>query len=160
MAEQRQKKHHILLCVDGKNITLELYPAALWPQCSSREDEYRVRIDGRWHSPTGKFSFLSMSAVGALVASLLAGGVPLEEETPPPLVRHLLVSVACGDCLDGMPFNSRKGYVIADPFRGADGRWYVDVLVGAQAMRALCHDVDPVEDRRNKKLLQQMQEHQ
>lgn len=158
MAEQRQKKHHILLCVDGKNITLELYPAALWPQCSSREDEYRVRIDGRWHSPTGKFSFLSMPAVGALVASLLAGGVPLEEETPPPLVRHLLVSVACGECLDGLPCESRQGYVIAEPFRGADGRWYVDVLVGAQAMRALCHDVDPVEDRRNNKLLQQMQE--
>lgn len=153
MAEQRQKSHHILLCVNGKNVTLELYSAALWPQCSSRAGEYRVRIDGRWHSPAGKYTFLTAAAVGALVASLLSGERALEEEAPPPLARHMRVRVACGECLDGLPCETRQGYVNGAPFRGSDGRWYVDVLVGAQVIRALCHDVDPIADRRNQRLM-------
>lgn len=160
MAEQRQKKHHILLCVDGKNITLELYEANLWPQCSSREDEYRVRIDGRWHASAGKFTFLPLPAVGALVAALLAGEKPLEEEAPPRLLRHMLVRVACGECIDGLPCETLQGYIIAAPFRGIDGRWYVDVLAGAQVIRALCHDVEIIPDRRNTKLLQQIEDNQ
>lgn len=160
MAEHRQKKHHILLCVDGKNITLELYEANLWPQCSSREDEYRVRVDGRWHSSVSKYTFLSLPAVGVLVAELLAGEQPREEEAPPRLYRHMLVSVACGDCMDGLPSDTHQGYVIADPFMQADGRWYVDVLAGSQVIRALHHDVEIIPDRRNTKLLQQIEGNQ
>lgn len=142
-----------MLCADGKNITLELYDAALWPDQSSQEGEYRVRIDGRWHSPAGKYTFLPASAVGALVSRLLGGNQPAEEETPPPLVRHMRVHVDCGECLDGLPCETHLGYVHAAPFCGVDGRWYVDVLVGAQVIRALCHDVNPIAERRNQRLL-------
>ena len=73
MAEQRKKSSSILLNIDGKNISLELFPSEEWPNEPSGEGLFRVRIDGKWHSPFGKYTFMTMSRVGELVAGLLAG---------------------------------------------------------------------------------------
>ena len=145
MAESRQKTHHILLSTDGKNITLELFDAREWPDQSSNDNEFRVRIDGKWYSPAGKYTFLPYAAVGLLFASLLSGQEPVEEETPPVTLQpRQRVRVHFGDCVRSIPSRTTQGYVAAPPYRGIDGRWHVPVSTfdGIQAFP--CHDVEAV----------------
>jgi hypothetical protein len=145
MAEQREKSHHILLSSDGNNTTLELYTADQWPNCSSQPDEFRVRINGKWYCPAGKYTFLGYEAIGRLIGSLLSGVEPFEEEEPPKFQTRQRVSVSFGDCVMTVPVHTQGGYVAAPPFRGVDGRWRVPVTVydgGTQPF--LCHDVMPV----------------
>lgn len=89
MAEERVKTGTILLSVNSKKITLELFPADAWPAQNTGDDLYRVRIDGRWYCALGKYTFLTLAAVGELVASLLAGGVPVEPEALPEWIECL-----------------------------------------------------------------------
>ena len=144
MAEQRQKTHHILLSTEGKNITLELFDAREWPDRSSNDNEFRVRIDGKWYSAAGKYTFLPYDAVGRLIASLLSGQELLVEEPAPVYGRHQRVRVHFGECVGSMPLQSQQGFVAAPPYRGVDGRWYVPVSVFGGTEVYLCHDVEPV----------------
>lgn len=126
MAEERIKTGTILLSVNSKKITLELFPADAWPAQNTGDNLYRVRIDGRWYCALGKYTFLTLAAVGELVASLLAGGVPVEPEALPEWIRKgVEVRAQYGECLEGMPLNAYRGYILADAQLGPDGRWYV-----------------------------------
>ncbi|MDL2315480.1 hypothetical protein LJC59_00155 [Desulfovibrio sp. OttesenSCG-928-A18] len=142
MAEQRQKTHHILLSTDGKNITLELFDARLWPDKSSADNEFRVRIDGKWYSPAGKYTFLPYAAVGGLVSRLLSGREIFEDDPAPALRVKQRVRVHFGDCIDGIPMRCTGGFIAAPPYRGVDGRWYVAVSVFGGTETFLCHDVE------------------
>ena len=73
MAEPRKKTHSILLSISGRMVSLELFDACLWPDQNTTEGLFRVRIEGKWYSPNGKYTFLSFSAVGGLVAQIMAG---------------------------------------------------------------------------------------
>lgn len=142
MAEQRQKIHHILLSTDGKNTALELFDAREWSKQSSNDGEVRIRINGKWHSPMGKYTFLTMDAVGGLVATLLNGVTPPEEETPPPFTVGQSVRVYFGECEQSIPLRSERGFVAAPPYMGIDGRWYVAVSIFGGTHAHLCHDVE------------------
>jgi hypothetical protein len=144
MAESRQKKHHILLATDGKNIVLELFEAGLWPAQSSNDGQFRVRIDGKWYSPVGKYAFLHYAAVGALIARLLSGQEAFEEEAPPAVTKNQRVRVHYGECIRSIPLSSELGWTVAPPYRGIDGNWYVFVrTVGGTAAYPCC-DVDVI----------------
>ena len=142
MAEQRKKSASILLYADGKIISVELFVASLWPKHSSVDGEYRIRIDGRWYSPEGKYTFVKFAAIGELVARLLEGKEEFQEETMPEFQKNQRVRVHMGECLESLPIYTLSGYVFAPPFRGVDGRWraYVTTPDGTQAH--LCHDIE------------------
>lgn len=145
MAESRQKAHHVLLSTDGKNTALELFDAALWPEKTSNDGEMRVRIDGKWYSPAGKYTFLPPLAVGELVARILSGLELFEDEAPPVALKPpQRVRVSFGECVEGLPVQSQSGHVAAPPFRAVDGRWYVHVFVFGGTRAFPCHDVEPL----------------
>ena len=123
---------------------MELFDAREWPEKSSNDNEFRVRIDGKWHSPMGKYTFLSHEAVGRLVAALMSGQELPENEQPPDLATRQRVRVFFGDCVDSIPVRSQRGFVAAPPFRGIDGRWYVAVSTFDGTETYLCHDVESI----------------
>ena len=145
MAEQRTKTHGILLSVNSKRHVIDLYSAELWPEHSAGDDLYRVRLDGRWHCPMGKYSFLTPAAVGALVATLLTGGAAAEaEEMPEWIVPGLEIRAHYGECVQGMPVEFLRGYALDTPQLGPDGRWYVFCHIYGKGRRFLpAADVEP-----------------
>ena len=125
MSEQRQKTHSILLRAGGKALaSLELFPSGQWPEQSGGDALFRVRVNDAWHSPTGRHSFLSLDAVGELVAELLCGDTMPQEDPVPYLPHKAEVQIY----LEDMPMVSR-GWVHAPPHQERDGRWYVWVWV-------------------------------
>ena len=149
MAEPRQKSHSILLTIKGKVTLIELFEAALWPECSSAEDEFRLRIAGKWHCPLGKYSFLTFEAVGVLVASLLAGeGVP---NSPRPDMEYGdLISAGYGEVFQGVPLETVVCRVVYPPHLGIDGRWYVWVNTPDGQACVLVDDCKMLEKRRRR----------
>jgi len=140
MAEHRQKTHSILLRTEGKNYSLELFDSREWPEENGGEGLFRVRIDDVWHCPTGKYSFLTWSAVGELVAALLdtgeGDGLPPEEPAP-----FLPVKADVSVYLDGS-LKNETGSVRTEPYQKRDGRWYCQVWVfGRGALEFCCNDV-------------------
>ena len=138
-----------MLAVDGKNITVELFEASLWPNVSSADGEYRVRIDGKWYCAAGKYTFLSWPSVGAILARLLSGQEEFKEDPPPVFEKFQRVRVWVGECDgDGVPRVYTGGFVAAPPLRGIDGRWYVAVTTFDGTAHYPIHDVDALEARR------------
>lgn len=148
MAEQRKKSHSILLTINSKVVSLELYDAALWPNVSSSEGLWRVRIDGRWHTSTGNnYCFLTMPAVAELIATLLNGGVaPVPALPPEGFYLKARLRVHYGDCVGGLPIECAQGSLLAMPCIGADGRWWVWVsLYTRSGVRRMMVPVENVE---------------
>lgn len=146
MAEERTKTHSILLSVNGKKTCLELFPADAWPMQNTGENLYRVRIDGRWYCALGKYTFLTLAAVGELAASLLAGGVPVEPEALPEWARKgTEVRALYGECLDGLPLHTFRGYILEEAQQGPDGRWYILCQLYGKGRRFIpAADTEPV----------------
>ena len=143
MAEQRKKTSSILLATEGKIISIELYDAMLWPEHSSREGLSRVRIDGKWYCPHGKYSFLTLGAVGELLTDLQTGEDVFALEERPNLCMRQRVNVLHGDCVGGLPIQKRRATIIAPPWRGADGCWHVFVSTSDGFVREVpCRDVE------------------
>ena len=136
MAEQRKKSTSILLRTEGKNISLELFPSDQWPEENSGEGLFRVRLNDVWHCPTGKYSFLTRSAVGDLVAALLNGGVLPEEESAP----YFPIKAEVRVYLDASPVCER-GMVQVEPYQKRDGRWYCQVWIPGGPREFCCNDV-------------------
>ena len=125
MAEQRNKTRSLLLSVDGKKTRLELFPAEEWAEHNPGENLFRVRLNGRWHSPMGQYSFLTMPAIGNLAATILAGGEVAEMPEPPAwMVKGAEVRVFYGVCAQGLPVRYHA-YVEDEPQPAPDGRTYV-----------------------------------
>ncbi len=142
MAEQRKKSHSVLLVVNGKQASLELYPAGLWPEQAWVEGAYRLRIDGKWHCAPDKYTFLTARRVGEHIALLLEGGdLPAPPPRPEGLFEARLLHVSGftsgGDIVEG------PGWALCPPHLGADGNWRIWCCVPDVARRvlALCDDV-------------------
>lgn len=147
MAELREKAHHILLVVDGKNTTLELFDSLQWDKGECDEGLYRVRVDGKWHCPLGKYTFLSPTKIGELCGAMLTSNSLKHEPVPaPPLPVGMEVKVFCGAIENGTPCDIRRGIVMADPqLSPIDGRWYVEVRISGIGWRfVLADNVTPM----------------
>lgn len=137
MAEQRQKTHALLLRTQGKVISLELFDAAQWPDQPYDDGLYRVRVDDVWHCPTGKYSFLTLPAVGELVARLLSGDAASQQNPMPHLPCKADVRVHLTEEL-----SPQRGSVHAPPHQEKDGRWWVWVWIfGRGPVKVPCNDV-------------------
>lgn len=158
MAEHRTKTASILLDIGRKaRIALDLFPAEQWPgKAGSAPGLFRVRVDGKWHSPSGKYTFLPLPAVLALAGRLLAGGLgrgragiaEAEPSRPPKMPRRTPVRVANGKVLpDGTRLRDLTR-TASDPILAHDGRWMVAVLMpGRGFVHVPCADCEPVKAR-------------
>ena len=149
MAEKRQKTHTVLLTINGKNTLVETFAADLWPNENTGEGLYRVRVNGKWHCPVGKYSFLPLSAVGAFCTSLLAGGEVAEPPRPPRWIKKgMEVRVDFGECMGGLPMKTYLAVVADGPQFGPDGRWYVDCRIYTVGRRFVpVDDITPARAR-------------
>ncbi len=147
MPTNRQKAHHLTLSTGDKNIAVELFDARQWPEQSSDEGEFRVRIDRKWYSPAGKYTFLPLADVGKLIARLLSGAEIFEAQAPPVAFKTMArVSVQFGECADSIPLESAVGFIAAPPVRDTAGRWHVPVCIpGADTAYYPIHDVKALE---------------
>ena len=145
MPNNRAEKHHFTLTIDGRVVAIGLYDAREWPEQSSDEGELRVRIDRRWYSPAGKYTFLSPAAVGELIGRLLSDQELFEgEPAPMDFQTGQRVRVHMGECVGSMPSDSVRGFVAAPPIRGVDGRWVVPVFTPDGTNYYPQHDVEAV----------------
>ena len=142
MSEVRKASHKLLLQAGGKRYRLSLYPASLWPEESGGEDLYRLRVNGVWHCPSGKYSFLHLSAVTGLIASLLNGDeLPAPPAAPDWIVPGAELRVSLGACMDGIPLHSYRAIARGFPQLGPDGRYYIECRVSTLGWRFV-----PVDD--------------
>lgn len=145
MADTRTKTHHIALTIGGKTVAVELFDAREWPEHSSDDGEYRVRIDRKWYSPAGKYTFLSPVAVGEVIARMLSGLECFEAEISPSEIKaQQRVRVYVGECLGSLPMRSVTGFVAAPPVRVVDGRWMIPVFTPDGTNYYPLHDVEAV----------------
>ena len=145
MAERRKKSHSLLLRAGGKTWRLGLYPSSLWPEASGGESLYRLRINGVWHCPAGRYSFLTREAILRFAVSLLLGG----EAVPPPAAPEWIVPgvdlrVHLGACVSGLPALTYRATALDYPLLGPDGRFYVECRVFTVGRRfVLADDAEP-----------------
>ncbi len=76
MSDNRAKVGSVLLKIRGKTTQIFLHDFAAFSGQSEDAGLYRVRIDGRWHCPDGKYTPLSGAAVAALVRDWLTDDRP------------------------------------------------------------------------------------
>ena len=134
MSEKRRKSHSILPCVEGKIINILLFESTLWPDERSEEGLYRLKINDKWYTANGKYTFVSFAQAGAIAQQLVNGMQLMEEEQEPYLPVKARV---------GVYYNNdwHTGHVMAPPHRELDGRWYVHVWLWASVAKVLCNDV-------------------
>lgn len=158
MAEHRTKSASILLDIGRKRrIPLDLFPAEQWPGVAGAEPGlYRVRVAGRWHAPSGKYTFLNLGGVMALAGRLLAGelapgqgGITSSEPSrPPKMPRGTPVRVANGHVLEDGTRLRDLTRTASEPILAHDGRWMVAVLMpGRGIVHVPCSDCEPVKAR-------------
>ena len=136
MSDPRKPIVSILLKKSGKTMQINLYDFA---QFSGQFDDdiglYRVRIDGRWHSPAGKYTPFSPKAVAALLQQLITDAP--EQPEPQGLTRSMRVFAHWEPEYDGDP-GCGTAWTLTPPHLGADGRWHI-WIDGPRLVR--CDDV-------------------
>lgn len=136
MSDPNKRTASILLKIQGKTRCVYLYDFAQFTGQKEDEGKFRVKIDGSWHSPDGKYTAFSSVALAVLLTDLIGGTPP----PPPPDIQPGTRVYAhwqgdddelcCGICWAKTP-----------PHLGIDGRWYV-WLDGNRLAR--CEDVRPL----------------
>lgn len=135
MAELRKKTQSILLHIEGKKYSIELFPSYQWEEGEYDKELFRVRINDVWHCPAGKYSFFTRSAIGELVATLMSGE-PLIEEEAPYFPEHARVSFYMEYSFD------KIGSIIVPPYQKKDGRYYCFVrFIGERPKECCCDDL-------------------
>lgn len=134
MSDNRAKVGSVLLKIRGKTTQIFLHDFAAFSGQSEDAGLYRVRIDGRWHCPDGKYTPLSGAAVAALVRDWLTDDrpAPRPEGLDKPVRVFAHWETAGDDPGCGMVWTRTP------PHLGADGRWWIWVD-GPRLVR--CEDV-------------------
>lgn len=76
MSDPNDKTASILLKKEGKTDAVFLYDFAQFSGQTEDAERYRVKRNGCWHCPDGKYTALSADAVAALVRDWLRGKEP------------------------------------------------------------------------------------
>ncbi|MGE4552779.1 MAG: hypothetical protein AB7D57_06680 [Desulfovibrionaceae bacterium] len=126
--EQRRKCASVLLRFSskGKGDRVELFPAEQWAE--GPEGLFRLRRGGRWvGGPDGGPGYVTLEALGRMLAGDLAAGLGVEPGEPrPDLRRGDVVRVPNGAVWDGVVMHDVMT-LGDDPLQLADGRWYVNI---------------------------------
>ena len=145
MAESRQKTASLLLSIEGKDglkplSSLELFPCEQWGDQPCGAGLYRVRVNGKWHSPNGeKYCFLTPAVIGSLISGQL-DGLAEQPASEPLLPAKGRVCVPV-EYHEGLPLYYTQGYTETPPHMGVDGRWWVWVFNGECVQEYPCEDV-------------------
>ena len=135
MSDPNDKTASILLKKEGKTDAVCLYVFAHFSGQTEDAGRYRVKINGCWHCPDGKYTALSADAVAALVRDWLRGKEP-PAQRPEGLDRPARVFAHWEDGGDGPGCGTV--WTKTPPHLGADGRWWIWVD-GPRLVR--CDDV-------------------
>lgn len=140
MADKRKPECRIILEESRRRVTVELFPAGLFPGGERLDGQYRARVGRRWLRLGGKrYVFWTKPEVLAWLAcadsdcpDLLPARepVPLAASAPrPDLPKGSRVAVENGRVTpEGLRLRE-KTFTLTDPFQGVDGQWRV-FLVG------------------------------
>lgn len=134
--EQRKKCASILLNIRSKTTRISLYDFALFSEQNEDAGLYRVQINGKWHSPGGKYTAFSPAALAALLVSMIDGTPP----PPPPDIKPGTRVYAHWQG-DDDELCCGMAWTATPPHLGIDGRWHV-WLDGNRLAR--CEDVRPL----------------
>lgn len=139
MADKRKPECRIIIEESRRRVSVELFPARLFPGGEQLDGQYRVRVGRAWlRSTEQRYVFLSYAEVFGWLISLSEkvapssspSSVPVSAAEPRPDLergcRRRLLLDRPGP--DGQPLY--EGVVVmTDPLQGPDGRWRV-FLVG------------------------------
>lgn len=139
MADKRKPEGRITIESTNSRVTVELFPAALFPGGEQLDGQYRIRIGRRWLRSTGhRYLFLSYVVVFSWLISTSetlssSGASSPHLETPrPDLPKGSPVMVENGHVTpEGVRLRDRT-FTMTEPFQGVDGQWRV-FLVGRNA---------------------------
>lgn len=134
MSDKHKKSMSILLKKQGKTTQILLYDFARFSGQNEDAGLYRVRIDGCWHCPDGKYTPLSGAAVAALVRDWLTDDRP----APRPEGLDKPVRVFAHWEPHGDDPGCGMVWTRTPPHLGVDGRWWIWVD-GPRLVR--CDDV-------------------
>lgn len=71
MSDPCEKAASILLKIRGKTTQILLYDFAQFTGQNEDAELYRLKFNGRWHCPDGKYTAMSSRAVAEMVSDLL-----------------------------------------------------------------------------------------
>lgn len=135
MSDPNDKAASILLKKEGKTDAVFLYDFAQFSGQTEDAGRYRVKINGKWHCPDGKYTSMSTDAVADLVRDWLRGKEQ-PAQRPEGLDRPARVFAHWEDDGDGPGCGTV--WTKTPPHLGADGRWWIWVD-GPRLVR--CDDV-------------------
>jgi|UPI000045C634 hypothetical protein len=123
MAEHRKFTHAICVKTDAKTeAKYELFPAEQWDGPAGC---FRIRYNRCWLDKVmGTARYMPPKQLGALIASAITGE-PFDMPEPT-LPKGTLVRVRR---VPADPLTCQRVFTKTDPWRGWDGRWYVQVRI-------------------------------
>lgn len=136
MSDPNERTASVLLKIQGKTRRVYLYDFAQFTGQTEDAGLFRVKIDGSWHSPGGKYTAFSPAALAALLVSMIGGTPP-----PPPPDIQPGTRVYAHWQGDDDELCCGMAWTKTPPHMGLDGRWYV-WLDGNRLAR--CEDVRPL----------------
>jgi hypothetical protein len=132
MAKKPKKTFTVLLKFQGKTAKVEFFPAWQFGDLLSNPHEkatwrFRIRLDGKWYSPTGeKYVFFDMEAAFHSLAALMFGRPA--PALPPEWMNNQRVAVLNGNVYPGVGLMRDITFTKTKPFLAQDGRWMVFVV--------------------------------
>lgn len=134
MSDPCEKAASILLKIRGKTTQILLYDFTQFSRQHEDAGLYRLKINGRWHCPDGKYTAIGPDAVAELVRSWLTDDNPALR--PEGLNKPVRV-FAHWEPDDDDP-GCGRAWTKTPPHLGADGRWWI-WIDGPRLVR--CEDV-------------------
>lgn len=134
MSDPNDRRRPFCSKKNGRTDAVFLYDFAQFSGQSEDTGCYRVKINGKWHCPDGKYTALSADAVAALVRDWLNGKEP-PAQRPEGLESPVRVFAHWEDDGDGPGCGTV--WTKSPPHLGADGRWWIWV----DGPRVRCEDV-------------------
>lgn len=146
MSDPRKPIASILLKKSGKTTAISLYDFAEFSGQNEDSGLYRVKIDGRWHSPVHKYTPFNAQTVAVILREMLSDE---QQEQPAPvhLKRSMRVFAHWEPEHDEDP-GCGTAWTLSPPHLGHDGRWHI-WIDGPRLVR--CEDVRPLKTRHNAK---------
>lgn len=137
MSDPCEKAASILLKIRGKTTQILLYDFAQFTGQNEDAGLYRLKLNGRWHCPGGKYTAMSSGAVTEMMRDLLNGDDAQTQPRPEGLDKPVRVFAHWEPDEEDDP-GCGRAWTKTPPHLGADGRWWI-WIDGPRLVR--CEDV-------------------
>eukprot|EP00828_Plagiopyla_frontata_P036028 TRINITY_DN47654_c0_g1_i1.p3 TRINITY_DN47654_c0_g1~~TRINITY_DN47654_c0_g1_i1.p3 ORF type:complete len:148 (+),score=5.45 TRINITY_DN47654_c0_g1_i1:177-620(+) len=145
MADHRNPTLSILLRKRGKTrpVKIELFCAAQWDHADADTRLTRIRVDGRWNTQRGKYTFFSETGLLRVLRDQIGPVLGLPKRQPRACRPDLHVGTRVRRQLDDG--SSELLRIVSDPIQAIDGRWYVVCAAGVSTIRTTPIAVEDLE---------------